>query len=209
MRRGGLVLALGVAWAGLGAVGLFYRGCYSAALPPEPAASDIARVRATHFRATVGVAPYHPPVYSDRLVDSLRRTGLFDEVASLEQLPGATLIAHVKRPIYGTATIPILPAISLGLIPQTVEEEWGEAFTLTRDVRPGQDVSQRAVEIDFSYSGPTTLGWWAAIRSGLSTDISTRPPRETDRFHTALAVSICAKADEIEQLIEWTAGRDP
>ena len=188
------LLGLG-AWAGISALGL-YRGCSSAALPPAPLASEMDRVRATHFRATVGVEKYQYPVYSERLIGSLRRTGLFEAVDSLEKNPDATLVARVERRIYGTATIPVFTALSLGLIPTTVQEEWGESFSLRRNNSASQPVA-----VEFAYRGPSTLGWWAAVRS-LSPDISTANPRETERFRDALSVAICAKSSDIVRLAE-------
>jgi hypothetical protein len=192
-RTGTILVAIG-AWATISVFGL-YRGCSSSALPPAPTKEEIAKVKATHFKATVGVERYQYPVYSEHLIESLRRTKLFDEVAPLDQLPNPTLIARVERRIYGTATIPILTALSLGFIPTTVQEEWGESFSLH-----GKSPSIGGVGVDFSYVGPSTLGWWAAVRS-LSSDISTVNPRRTKRFYDALAVAICSEEVEIRRIM--------
>ena len=195
MKRPVKVLIGILAWIGISLLGM-YRGCYSATLPPVPPAEALAKVRSTHFQASVGVEKYKWPVYTDSLVASLRKTGLFDRVERLEDLPDAQLVARVERPIYGTATIPILPIVSFGLIPSIADERWGEVFSLrsnTADAVP--------IPINFSYKGPTTLGWWAAVRS-LSPDVSTSEPPETERFRDALSAVICAKADEITGMIE-------
>ena len=194
MTRRRKVLLVFLAWTGVSILGCI-RGCASAALPPEPSASELAMVRATHFRATVCVETGQFPAYSRSLVQSLRRTGLFDEVELLEDLPNASLVAHVQRPIYGTATIPVLTILSLGLVPTTVQEEWGESFTLHRN-----GTFEPVVAVDFSYVGPTTLGWWATVRS-ISPDIATVHPPETGRFSDALSVAICTNADQIEKLL--------
>jgi hypothetical protein len=189
-----LLLGLG-AWAGISVLGM-YRGCSSAALPPTPEASDLAKVRAAHFPVTIGVERYRWPVYSERLIGALRSTGLFDAVGSLEELPDATLVARVERPIHGTATIPVFTVLSLGFIPTTVQEEWGESFSLQRN-----GVASQPVGVEFSYRGPSTLGWWATVRS-MSPDISTADPRETERFRDALSVAICARQSDILRLVE-------
>ncbi len=194
-RRRVIILWIVLPWIGLSVLG-FMRGCSSAALPPEPRASELAKVRATHFRTTVGIEKDQYPVYSQRLVESLRHTGLFDAVDALEHLPNATLVARVQRHIYGTASIPIFTVLSLGIIPTTVQEEWGESFTLRRN-----GTAQPAVAIDFSYVGPSTLGWWAAIRS-LSPNITTVSPPGTSRFRDAFSVAICSHAEEIGHLLE-------
>jgi hypothetical protein len=181
-------------WLVLAGVGM-YRGCSSAALPPRPNPAALARVRATHFRATVGVEKYQYPVYSERLVSSLRRTGLFDRVDALERLPNARLVARVERGVYGTATIPIWTALTLGIVPTIVKEEWGEVFSLRRN---GEQTP--TVGVNFTYVGPSTLGFAAAIMS-LSPDITTAHPPETARFRDALSAGICSKAGEIEGLM--------
>ena len=195
MKRARVVLAVLGVWAVISVVGL-YRGCACAALPPAPSPDDMARVRATRFRASVGVERYVYPVYSERLIESLRRTGLFDAVVPLEELPDAALVARVERTIYGTATVPVLTAVSLGFIPTTVEEEWGESFSLRRNASTSE-----SVPVDFSYGGPSTLGWWAAVRS-LSPDVTTDSPPKTDRFRDALSVAIVAKSGDIAELLE-------
>ena len=135
-------------------------------------------------------------MYSERLIESLRRTGLFDAVGSLEELPDAALAARVERTIYGTATVPVLTAVSLGFIPTTVEEEWGESFSLRRN-----GSTSETVPVDFSYRGPSTLGWWAVVRS-FSPDVTTASPPETERFRDALSVAIVAKAGDIVELLK-------
>jgi len=181
-------------WAVLAAIGT-YRGCSSAALPPGPDASGLARVRATHFPVRVGVEKYRYPIYSDRLVASLSRTHLFDGVDSLERLRNPELTARVERTVYGTATIPIWTALTLGVVPTTVTEEWGEVFSLRRT-----GTETPAVGVDFTYRGPSTLGFAAAIRS-LSPSVTTADPRTTSRFRDAFSVAICSKSTEIEGLL--------
>ena len=189
-RLRNLVLALIGAYVVLGVASR----CQSAALPPEPGPAELALVNATHFRATVGVKRDRFPVYSEQLIGALRGTGLFDRVEREEDLPGATLLASVDRHIYGTATIPCVAFVSLGFVPTIVDEEWGEAFTLRRNV-----TGNRAVSIDFSYTGPTTLGLWAGVQN-ISSRFAAGNPRETDRFNRAFAAAICSRAEEVTNL---------
>jgi hypothetical protein len=189
MRLVALLLLAG--YVVLGLVG----HCTSAALPPEPTPAQLELIGRTHFNATVAVKRDDAPVYGERLVGALRRTGLFDRVELAEDLPGATLLASVDRRIYGTATIPCAALLSLGLVPSTTDEEWGEAFTLR-----SHSNSDRPVAIDFSYHGPTTLGFWAAVKN-ISPDFTAANPRETDRFTRAFAAAICSKAAGIQSLL--------
>ena len=181
----GAILIL-IAWVG---------GCASASMPPEPADSDMSVVRATHFSCSVGVEEYQSPVYSERLVTALRRTGLFDTVDNLERVPDAQLVARVQRRVYGTAMIPWLTGLTLGIVPTTVEEEWGEVFSLA-----ARDEAGSRVLVDFTYKGPTTLGW-VALLYNLSPQRTIYSPRKTERFRDALSVAICRKRDEIRKLL--------
>jgi len=136
-------------------------GCSSETLPPPLRQDQLKAIADTHFKATVGVRKYNAAVYSDYLIKYLRKTQLFDEVAPLEafQTP-PTFVARVDRGIYGTATIPIFTAISLGIIPTVVDEEHGLEFSLVPSSPP-----KTPIAIRFSYKGPSTLGWWAFYRA--------------------------------------------
>lgn len=173
-----------------------FRGCASAALPPSLSDEQLKVVRSTRFRTTVGVERCEWPAYSDGLVESLRRTNLFDRVDHLDRVSDAQLIARVDRRICGTATIPIFTMVSLGIIPTIVDEEWGESFTLSRagDARSG-------LQVEFAYTGPTTLGWIGALAS-LSPNSTAGNPRDTGRFSDALALAICSQAAAIEDLLK-------
>lgn len=185
---------------------VMFRGCGCAAMPPTPPPQEIANMRATHFAATVAVdARFENELYADRLIDSLRATGLFDRVERLADLPDADLVARVSRHIYGTASIPFPTLLSLGIVPTTVDEEWGEAFTLWRNSRAFSSLPRNAarpggVDIDFSYTGESTLGFYAGIKS-LSASYTSGSPRNTPEFSEAFAVAICASADKINRLL--------
>ena len=169
-------------------------GCTSMVLPRSLSQSELARVSSTRFNVSVGVEKDDNPLYSDRLVQALRRTGLFTRVEKLADLPNADLVARVNRHIYGTATLPILTGLSLGFIPTVVGEEWGEAFTLHANNRGGS-----AVTIDFTYRGATVLGWVAGFLN-ISPDRTSTDPTKTQRFYQALASAICTQESDIRRL---------
>jgi hypothetical protein len=136
-------------------------GCVSETLPPALSEDQLKAIAATHFKATVGVRRYNAQVYSDYLINYLRKTQLFDEVAPLESFQTApTFVARVDRGIYGTATIPIFTAMTFGIIPTMIEEEHGLEFSLLPSSRP-----RAPIAIRFSYKGLSTLGWWAYYRA--------------------------------------------
>ncbi len=184
-------------WGPVLAVALVVAGCATNALPPKLADDQAERVRTTHFAVRVGVEPYDPPVYSERLVRSLRSTGLFDQVGPLGAIEEPDLIASVDRPVYGTASMaPLLTVVSLGIIPTFVSEEWGEDFTLR-----AADDGDRRVPVEFTYEGPTTLGWLALLRAP-SPRHALRKPHGTSRFRAGLAHAIIEKEGAIQALLE-------
>ena len=170
-------------------------GCGSFSLPPKPTEAQLAILRSTHFRATVGVEPYKYPVYSEHLVSDLRSTGLFDTVELLDNIERPTLVARVERPVYGKATIPFWTIVTLGIVPTTVEEEHGHAFSL----RPASH-SEAPVLIDYTYRGPSTLGW-VAFFLNFSPNRSGDNPIETPRFREGLAVAVSSRREPILKLL--------
>ena len=108
----------------------------SSTLPPKPSAAQLDAVRATHFMATLSIEAYKYPIYSERLISDLRTTGLFIAVGASEAIPQAALIARIERPVYGKATLPFWPLVTLGVIPSTVEEEHGDVFSIRSAANP-------------------------------------------------------------------------
>lgn len=186
LLAGGIIAALAVI-AGFG-------GCGSFSLPPKPTESQLAVLKQTHFKATVGVEAYKYPVYSEQLVNDLRATGLFDAVEPLDSIPNPTLIARVERTVYGKAAIPIWTIVTLGIVPTTVEEEHGHVFSF----HPANNAGS-AVVIDYRYRGTSTLGWIAAFRN-FSSDRTSENPIQTPRFREGLAVAVSARREQITSL---------
>jgi hypothetical protein len=138
-------------------------GCSSEALPPRLSAEQQKAVAAVHFKATVGVRRYMAPVYSDNLIEYLRKTRLFERVDALDafQTP-PTFIAEVRAMVYGTATFPLLTMVSFGVIPSIVDEEHGTVFVLIPTAEP-----KTPIAVNYKYRGPSMLGWWAMADGAL------------------------------------------
>jgi hypothetical protein len=161
--------------------------CGLTALPPTLTPDQRACVAASRLiDVTVGVERYHYPVYSDRLAVALHGTHLFGRVDPLERFDTPpTLVARVDRPIYGTATIaPMVTALSLGIIPTTVTEQYGYAFSLASVERP-----HRRIAVEFTYANTSTLGWWGLVvnhwERGTLRDVYRHP-----QVHQALALHL-------------------
>jgi hypothetical protein len=171
-------------------------GCASTTLPPRLNADEQAMVNKTRMNLTLGVEECKWPAYSDGLVKALGKTHLFARVDHLKNFDRPPdLVAHIENTIYGSATIPILTGLSLGIIPTTVNEDHGYSFSLSRRID-----SQR-VPIEFKYSGPTTLGWWAVILN-LSPNRTMRDVDSHPRFSDGLAWAVISKQPEIESLLK-------
>lgn len=170
-------------------------GCNSTSLPPLLTSSQHSLIDTVRFEASVGVAVYRFPVYSEKLIKSLKATGLFTRIDKLDNfMVPPTFIARVARPIYGTATIPIFTGISLGVIPTVVDEEHGHAFWIIPYQHPSDSVL-----IDFSYTGPTTLGW-ACIYLNFKSDRACGDVYTHQQFYDGFSYTIAGKASKIRQL---------
>ena len=182
-----IIIALPIIIAGLSG------GCASTSLPPKLSKGQLDEIAKTHFAVSVGVEEFKYPVYSEKLTKALQRTDLFDRVEPLKSFKDSpTYIARVERTIYGTAVVPIFTGLSLGLIPTTVQEEHGHSFSLT-----AASGSNRKIPIEFSYRGPSTLGWWAVILNMLPNRTSADVYQHA-RFNQSLAWTIVSHRSEIE-----------
>lgn len=174
---------------------LVVTGCVSQTLPPRPSADLLAASASTHFPLTVGVEPYDLKVYSRDLITELRRTGLFERVDSVDAFATPPdIIARVENVVSGSAAFPLWTFLTLGIIPTTVNESWGNIFSLRSSAAPTE-----AVPVNFSYDGPTTLGW-AALFLNLLPDRAGGNVKETDRYIEGLRAQIVAHASEIRAL---------
>jgi len=189
-------LRIGVLFAGVAALVAYFGGCSSAVLPPDPTAAERAHLAATHFPLRVGVGRYQPPVYSDELIHNLRDTGLFDAVDESDRLGSpADLLARVQGTPAGSTAIPLLPAISLGLIPAVADETWGTLFSLSSPHDPTKHVA-----IETRWTGPTTLGWVSALLN-LSPNRTAGPVTTHPRTTLHFAVLLADQAEAIEALV--------
>lgn len=151
-------------------------GCGGTSLPPKLTPSQRESLAAAQFHTiTVGVERFRHPVYSERLTAALGATHLFAHVDAVDAFDSPpTFVARVERPIYGTAVMPWTTALSLGLIPTTVDEEHGYSFSLSRTTEPTPKIP-----IEFSYHGTSTLGWLAAFlnlfKDGAAADVYRHP----------------------------------
>lgn len=182
----GIILLVGIGMAG---------GCCSSTLPPRITKAQRATLHGNHIGMTVGVEDYKFPVYSDKLTEVLRQTGMFAGVDHLKNFSSPPdLIARVEKPISGTAVIPIATALSLGIVPTNVNESHG--IVCSFHAASGDN---GGVPISYIHSGKTTLGWWAMILN-LLPDQTMRSVKDHPRFIEGFGWEIASRADDIEAL---------
>jgi hypothetical protein len=176
------------------AIGLLGR-CGSSVLPPQLTAVESALVAATKLDYDVGVERHKFPVYSDRLVVLLRKTGVFRSVEYVDTYPSQPrLMARVHKEIVGYGGFPLWTLLTLGIWPSQAEEQWGEVFLLRASG------GQEDVNVEFVYSGATTLGLWGGVQGIVSAE-SAHNPRDSDRYVLRLAHAICLRKEAILKLI--------
>lgn len=168
----------------------------SSSLPPPLDSGQQQVVRQSHLSFTVAVVDDDELADSDRLLGALRATGLFDRVSLLSDASKPDLIAYPAPRFDKSAGLPVRTALTLGIVPTSTDEEWGEVFSLRRPDSPQE------VIIDFSYKGSKTLGWIATFLN-ISPERTADNPRETLRYHDALSWAICEKESQIQALLEY------
>lgn len=160
-------------------------GCSSSVLAPKLTASEKNIVESTNFDFCVGVELFKPKIYSDRLIESLRRTNLFKEVNYIEKLSETpTLVVTINRAVYSSAAIPIFTAITLGFFPTWVEEEHGNSFTIL-----WADRLNKSVTVNSVYKGYTVLGWISGLLN-LLPDRTIGDSKTHPRYYERLAYDV-------------------
>jgi hypothetical protein len=187
-------------------------GCVSFSLPPPLSDREQGLVDTTHFHATIGVAEYRYPAWSDGLVGALRATGLFDRVERLADIQNPDLVAHVRGRVSHSNPLPLLPALTLGVIPIVDTDEQGQRFSLQSSRNPfvPPDLSDphrtldvlevRTVRIEFRYTGTMHMGW-IALFTGFLPSRTWFEPSWSSRYGDALAAHICAQAPAIRERV--------
>lgn len=160
-------------------------GCSSTILAPELTKEEQNVVINVHYNLVIGVREFGAKIYSDRLLNALKKTNLFKEVNHLDSLSRTPdLIAKVEDSISGSAIIPIFTLITLGIFPTWTEEEHGNIFSLNFP-----DSTKQPIKIDCTFKGTTYLGWIAGFMN-ISKNRISHSPAEHPRYYSQLAYKI-------------------
>ena len=169
-------------------------------LPPRLSPAERASVEANRFDAVVGVAPYDVVHTRKDIRAVVRDTGLFTRVEMVEDLEvQPDLLVKVHRLHGGTAVIPLLTILTLGVLPTFFEDAIGYELIF---VTPERD---RAISVGYRFKG------WAGLGI-LSSPLNLLPgwdhptPRPLERLGERFAVALVGRADEIRALLREPDG---
>lgn len=184
------------------ALALLLGACGTMQLPPRLTPDERSLVESHRFDAVVGVAPYSIEHTRKNVRAVVRDTSLFARVDFVEDLESAgvapDLLVSVQRVSGGTALIPILTLVSLGVLPTFARETMGYDLIFATPDR------SEALTVGYSFRGRIGLGL-------LSSPLNLLPgwdhpkPRPPERLGRRFAVEIAERADEIRALLEEPA----
>ena len=159
-------------------------GCSTSRLPPNLGDEDLAKIQNLHFDVAVGVERYKFPAYSDNLLSVLSDLKVFDDVFYSDSGKSFQLIARVESEVHGEAVIPLLTAITLGVIPTIVNENHGVVFSL----------SDRKANVKTfiygEYRDKVILGWVALPMKLLPQYTGSGTPEESIRYLNLLKLKL-------------------
>jgi hypothetical protein len=184
MRRAGLVL-----------LALVAVGCGSTRLPAKLSSAERQRVEAARLPLTVGVEPSRS---TGDLVRFLRGTGLFTQVEPLEGLaaPPDLVVRYEDRcSFHRGGFVPLLPILTLGIVPQWARFELGYAFSFHSSGGAGEPVLIGCGEAE----GTMVVGW-LGIPLNVLPNWTLQNPEESERFYNRLALAIAKRREDLVRL---------
>jgi hypothetical protein len=177
---------------------LLLGGCGTMQLPPRLTPDERTLVESHRFDAVVGVAPYKFDHIRKDVRAVVSDTRLFTRVDFVEDLEAMgvapDLVVSVQGVSGGTALIPILTLVSLGVLPTFARETMGYDLIFAAPDR------SEALTVGYSFRGRVGLGILASPLNLLPgwDHPKNRPP---ERLGRRFAVEIAGRAEEIEALL--------
>lgn len=170
---------------------LVLTGCFTSKMPPALTIEQIKTVSNKRYDCVLGIERYKWPAYSDSLNKALQNSGIFKEIVWSDSGKKYDLIVRVEERVYGTPTIPILPILTLGILPSIVEEDHGHVFSFQ-----AKDETSAKIRISTKYTGNTILGW-VAIPLWISSSFSIGDPENTLKYKQYFNHMVISGAHEI------------
>lgn len=173
-------------------------GCGSTRLPAKLNSAEQQQVEAARLPLTVGVEPSRS---TEDLVRFLRGTALFAQVEPLEGLTSPDLVVRFEErcSFHRGGFVPLLPILTLGVVPQWGRFELGYAFSF----RSPQDTGT-PVLIGCGEAEGTMVVGWLGLTLNVLPGWTLQDPEKSPRFYNRLALAIAERRDEILRL----AGRE-
>lgn len=129
---------------------LVLAGCGASTMPPALTAEQLKAIDNRRYDCVLGIERYKWPVCSESLDKAIRNTGLFKDVVWSDSGRKYDVVARVEETVHGTATIPLVAILTLGILPSVVEEDHGHVFSLQ-----AVDGQSERIAISTIYTGNT------------------------------------------------------
>jgi hypothetical protein len=197
-RLGVLILA---ACAAVGCVGWGAFRCPDAATPSvEVDPVTVASLR----KIRVVVRSEQEDNSREVLATCLRRTGLFGEVVESPSDWNVQLAATVVDDVAPVGILPILSAMTLGVLPQWFSYRAG--FVIRLSSLPN---APQMMEFDCRYDSVVVFGWPSMLLTPFAAfaTCAWRDPEESQEFADFVRVKLLEKARDLKQLAELEGGR--
>jgi hypothetical protein len=160
-------------------------------MPPALTAEQLKAIDNRRYDCVLGIERYKWPVYSESLDKAIRNTGLFKDVVWSDSGRKYDVVARVEETVHGTATIPLVAILTLGLLPSVVEEDHGHVFSLQ-----AVDGQSERIAISTIYTGNTVLGAVAAPL-WLLPSYSPGAPESTSSYSKYLSYMVISGAGSV------------
>jgi hypothetical protein len=196
-RLGVLILA---AFAAVGCVGwAAFRGpdAAKAGVEVDPAA------KASLRKIRVVVRSEQDDNSREVLATCLRRTGLFGEVVESPSDWNVQLAATVVDDVPPVGILPVLSAMTLGVLPQWFDYRAG--FVIRLSSLPN---APQMMEFDCRYDSVVVFGWPSMLLTPFAAfaTCAWRDPEESQEFAEFVRVKLLEKARDLMQLAEGEGG---
>ena len=169
---------------------LWAPSCATTRLPAALSQEQAGGIVGLHYDCSVGVERYAPSVYSDALCQTLSATGMFKHVEMRDEAKSYDVVARVTEPVYGSATIPVIAIVTVGIIPSIIPERTGLRFSLA-NVATGSSMM-----IDATYTSDTYLGW-IALPMMLFPGYSCGDAKSSQRYRDFLCCRIANRPEQV------------
>lgn len=176
--------------------------CASLPVPPRLDPVQQTAVAATHFDAIVFVKSETARKFPDtranqQLTEALTKTGMFKEVKMNEPDQAYDLVASYIGWGSPFNPIPVVPAVTLGIVPIWGKHSSGPIFSLASAC-----ATQSPVQLNANYEGTAMMGW-AAMGAAVSPNHLVMPNQKAvdERYVDWLRWTLAKHRPEIEALI--------